>query len=688
VSYRDPDMGLWTYDYDANSNLISQTDTKGQTALMEYDAINRLVKKEYPDGSMVRFYYDEDGHGFAKGRLTRVVYPDGAESFNYDARGRQISVTQTIDGHSRTQSMTYDSMDRVVTTTYPDGEVVQSGYNRGGNLNNLSGDLTYVYGIDYTPYGKISKIQYGNGVQAVYNYYDQAGEYDNSAGTYHSYRLKQIQVSKDGGDIFNLGYEYDQAGNVKVKRDLNYSNFTEEYSYDDLNRLIGSGSPAYGYSLYRYDEINNIREKDLRTYQYSGSQPHAVTDDGRYIYTYDANGNMIGRSDGRVIEWDYENRIKSISDSGTFAYDPSGRRIKKSENGVTTYYFFATYEEEYQNGSKTKSVKFYFAGDQRVAEYSDVEGLRYYHQDHLGSSVALTDITGTLVFRANYAPYGSDAFTQGSTLIKYKFTGQEKDGSGLYYYGARYYDPELGRFISPDVNLDGLNRYTYCHNNPVIYNDPTGEWAWIVGAIIGAVTGHEVAESKGIDVGSSDWWEHVITGAVIGGVAGGVGEAVFDGYMAGGEIISRNMLPAAAEYFGGTAGQYLNALYQKEIAIALGLGGATSGFITGFGNSYAFGGEGTGLFRGDLGHSLENGLYSAFYGFAIGYGIGCLNPELFKETYDNIKIPLRDTAGQVHKMPLKSLYNFKYGKWLNVGRDSITKFIYSTSYQSCAILNL
>ena len=603
VSYRDPDMGLWTYVYDANSNLTSQTDTKGQTVIMEYDAVNRLVKKEYPDGSMVRFYYDEDGHGFAKGRITRVLYPDGDESFNYDAKGRQISVTQTIGSHSRTQSMAYDSMDRVVTTTYPDGEVVQSVYNQGGNLKTLSGDLTYVNGIDYTAYGKISGIQYGNGVQTVYNYYDEAGEYDNSADTYHSYRLKQIQVSKNGGDIFNLGYEYDRAGNVKVKRDLNYSNFTEEYSYDDLNRLIGSGSPSYGYSLYRYDEINNILEKDLRSYQYSSSQPHAVTDDGRYTYTYDANGNMIGRSDGRVIAWDYENRVKSISDGGNFAYDPSGRRIKKSENGTTTYYFFSTYEEEYQDGTKTKSVKFYFAGDQRVAEYSSIEGLRYYHQDHLGSSVALTDITGTLVFRANYAPYGSDAYTQGSTSIKYKFTGQEKDGSGLYYYGARYYDPELGRFISPDVNLDGLNRYTYCHNNPVIYNDPTGEWAWVIGAIIGAWTGHEVAESKGIEVDTSDWWKHVVTGAVIGGLAGWAGEAVF------------------------TAAEVGNSL-----AVAYGQSGAVSGFISGFGNSWAFGGEGTELFQGDLGEAFQMGLISAAYSYGISYYAGPALEKLNEES--------------------------------------------------------
>jgi hypothetical protein len=83
----------------------------------------------------------------------------------------------------------------------------------------------------------------------------------------------------------------------------------------------------------------------------------------------------------------------------------------------------------------------------------------------------------------------------------------------------------LDRFISPDVNLYGLNRYTYCQNNPVLYNDPTGEWAWLVGAIIGAYTGHVAAEAKGVEIFSGDWWSYVATVAVIGGVAGWAGES-------------------------------------------------------------------------------------------------------------------------------------------------------------------
>jgi RHS repeat-associated protein len=79
-----------------------------------------------------------------------------------------------------------------------------------------------------------------------------------------------------------------------------------------------------------------------------------------------------------------------------------------------------------------------------------------------------------LILRNNYAPYGEDAVSEGGANVRYKFTDKEKDQSGLYYFGARYYDPEVGRFISVDPAGSGVNWYTYCACNPVLYTDPTG----------------------------------------------------------------------------------------------------------------------------------------------------------------------------------------------------------------------
>jgi RHS repeat-associated protein len=93
----------------------------------------------------------------------------------------------------------------------------------------------------------------------------------------------------------------------------------------------------------------------------------------------------------------------------------------------------------------------------------------------LGSAVRLTNETGDPVQSIAYAPFGETVLYSGIKDPKYQFTGQENDTqSGLYYYGARYYCPEIGRFIQPDTILDGLNRYAYCRNNPMNYIDPTG----------------------------------------------------------------------------------------------------------------------------------------------------------------------------------------------------------------------
>jgi len=108
------------------------------------------------------------------------------------------------------------------------------------------------------------------------------------------------------------------------------------------------------------------------------------------------------------------------------------------------------------------------------------------HSDHLGSSTRLTDSAGAIVRSQGYKPYGSDAYLSATVSTKHQYTGQEKEPNGLYYYNARYYDPELGRFVSVDpaaydvrlgVSLslrEALNPYLYALGNPVRFNDPTG----------------------------------------------------------------------------------------------------------------------------------------------------------------------------------------------------------------------
>ncbi|MBU7048199.1 MAG: hypothetical protein HXS54_17320 [Theionarchaea archaeon] len=134
----------------------------------------------------------------------------------------------------------------------------------------------------------------------------------------------------------------------------------------------------------------------------------------------------------------------------------------------------------------------------------------YYHTDCLGSTRLVTDDSGNIVSAITYHPFGESSTEEGSE--NHLFTGKERDSTGLYYYGTRYYDPEIGRFITRDshsgqlTNPQTLTQYTYCANNPVKYIDPDGrdyfkpEWAH-----------HDEADS-GLDNSAKDYykWANVL----------------------------------------------------------------------------------------------------------------------------------------------------------------------------------
>lgn len=203
-------------------------------------------------------------------------------------------------------------------------------------------------------------------------------------------------------------------------------------------------------------------------------------------YSYDANGNMI-QGDGKYFEYNDANQLVKVRHGDAsgpviaqYFYDYTGQRIKKIENGVTTYYVGKHYETQV-SGNTVSNTSYYFANKERVAKKDPAGNIYYYHNDHLGGTNVVVDQSGNTVEHTRYFPFGE--VREGGT-DKYTYTGKERDkNTGSYYFEARYYKPELKHFTQADLvavisNPQGFNRYAYVVNNPITLIDPTGHVWW------------------------------------------------------------------------------------------------------------------------------------------------------------------------------------------------------------------
>jgi len=559
----DPDMGRWDYTYDTNGNLKTQKDAKNQTITFSYDALNRVTFKT---GMNVSYVYDQATSTYPKGRLTTMTDASGSTNYFYDNLGRATRVVKTVDGTAYYTQTTYDGLGRISSMIYPDSETVSYGYDTGGNLILVSGSgVNYAAYSNYNALGQPGTLTNGNGVSTTYQYKDTNN------------RLQNITTSK-AGTLLNLTYSYTNGGNISSITDGVDSNRNQTFWYDELNRLQQARSNSYGVPYYLYDKLGNITSKDGMSYTTAGPRPHAVTATSDGInYTYDANGNMTW--DGtRTITYDYDNMPSSIntySATTSFVYDGGGARVKKTTASGTTAYIGKLYECKAGTCSK-----YIFAGGSRIAQKVGTS-ISYYHQDHLGSSSIVTDSNGNKIEEVYYYPFGGTRADTGSVSMNHKYTSQEFDSeTGLYYYNARYYNPSLGRFISPDTiipdpsNPQAFNRYSYVLNNPIMYTDPSGHWS----------TGDLWKEGSRAERNTRDAWNRnrsdIEAGAII------VGTAAATWYCGG--------CGAAAILQGALAGEIAGG----SIAYATGgdvLTGVVAGGVIGAGLGYAFTGTTVGI---------------------------------------------------------------------------------------------
>jgi RHS repeat-associated protein len=163
-------------------------------------------------------------------------------------------------------------------------------------------------------------------------------------------------------------------------------------------------------------------------------------------------------------------------------YDGDGQRVKSVINGTTTA-FVGNYFE--WTGSTASMVSYYYAGTTRLAMRNST-GVQWLLGDHLGSTSVVVNASGVVQSTQLYKPWGESRYSSSASPTKYLYTGQMKEGGlggaeGLYDYGARWYDPSLGRFAQADTIIpeasqgtQAWDRFAYANNNPVRYNDPSG----------------------------------------------------------------------------------------------------------------------------------------------------------------------------------------------------------------------
>jgi RHS repeat-associated protein len=468
VTYADATTEV--YSYDAVGNLVQKIHANGITAFT-YNELNQLISIHYPDQSTTTFAYD------ANGNRTVMVDPASTKGYIYDNRDRLISETQVIGGESSTVTYTYDASSRVVSVTYPDQSVVTYEYDPLNRVTDIPGYAQFTYNDD----SLLHTMTFHNGAVTTFQYDD-------------CHRPVTIKASKNGVDLLSMNYQYDPAGNMtqldynRRLPDQTWFQSTETFSYDWLDRLTGAQGD-YGSLSYSYDPVGNHLSRNGTTYTYNAMNELLSASDGT-VFTYDDNGNTVTKSDS-TTSWSYTysgtNLLEQVAKNqqiiGEYMYDGTGKRIQKTEwieslqdyNTITYTYsgLNVFYEKNPATGQKATYV---YGPTGRIAK--NAGGLTdYYHTDHVGSTRLITDESGAVVADVAYTPFGEPLSEQEES---YLFSGKERDVTGLYYYGARYYDPDIGRFITRDplagvsASPKTLNRYVYCGNNPLKYTDPLG----------------------------------------------------------------------------------------------------------------------------------------------------------------------------------------------------------------------
>ncbi len=290
---------------------------------------------------------------------------------------------------------------------------------------------------------------------------------------------------------------YDGADNILTRSAPGAQGFT----YDALNRLYtatDNNTGAFGTLGYAYDPNGNraseTRNGTTMSYVYSPSGSNWLSQTGSEYRLANPDGSTASTTSLGPLSYDGYGDLTGAGVAGAaYAYDPFGRRNWKSAGGTTTAFAYGPHGELLYETGGTNTKAYVYLNGVPFARIDNNSQIYYYHNDHLGTPQAMTDSTGTTVWKASYEPFGKATVTTQTVTNNLRMLGMYADETGLYYWGARSYDPRIGRGISADgmsvvehvqrwqanMGVPGqppleLNLYVAMANNPLRWIDRTG----------------------------------------------------------------------------------------------------------------------------------------------------------------------------------------------------------------------